>query len=152
MQHPHGAIPRRRLCRAFMKKFQIQRNSDGKSLISALIQAWSAHRNNLQTTVSQIASAPAKPVVDAAGSTYLCLELERVSALGRPRRNIPAFGKTKPNWSARLGRMKPKFIATSVVPVSLERALERCRTCAIVSSPPFFDDGETDGLRFGPIH
>src|SRR5215475_8467801 len=38
MLHPNDAIPRRRLCRAFMKKFQIQRNSYGKSLISSFIR------------------------------------------------------------------------------------------------------------------
>src|SRR5215831_15171528 len=38
MLHPNDAIPRPRLCRAFMKKFQIQRNSYGKSLISSFIR------------------------------------------------------------------------------------------------------------------
>src|SRR5215475_6532575 len=121
MQHPNGAIPRWRLCRAFMKKFQIQRNSYGKSLISSLIQVWSARgkrpANNRKSNRKRTSRASCRRrwqylFVPGAGESPTWGKAEKGRWRVSAKRNqfVRRSGKTKPKFIA------SQFVANSVAP------------------------------------
>src|SRR5262245_3621135 len=160
MLHPNDAIPRRRLCRAFMKKFQIQRNSYGKSLISSFIRVLVGPRqtaaNNRESNRKPTGRASCRlrwqPLL-VRGAT----EIPTWVGQGGRSRVLAKRNQIYPHVLARrnqnLSRLRwCRRALERSLERALERALERCWTCAIVASPTFFDDGETDGLRFGPVH
>src|SRR5262245_21222690 len=126
---PYGAIPRQRLCRAFMKKFQIQRYSYGKYLISSFVRSGNdrttprpASANNRESNRKRTAVASCRRQ-----SQHLFMpgaeEVPTRDGRGGRSRDL---AKRNQNMSPPLGKTKPKYVATPVAPVRPWIEPERC--------------------------